>query len=108
MSKLRSVRRAVKRAWKVAAAPALSPVEIIDITHPAVNEKMVQQLLPDGIRVPISDLQQVTYLVTHPMELDQTPPAMTKAIGAKFNGLLNEQFRGAQERLLEETGKARP
>ncbi len=108
MGKVRSLKRAARRETPTTTSTRVSETEIIDLWHPLVTEAMVKKLLPDGVSVPIGDLQRVCYLATHPIELDQVPPAETKAIGAKFNELLNQQFRAAQERHLKERGVARP
>lgn len=100
--------RSIKRAAKKAAPAAALDTEILDITHAAVTEEMVKALLPDGLVVPIADLQQLSYLVTHPLELDEVAPSRTKALANSFNVRLNEQFRAAQEARLKATGRARP
>jgi len=97
-----------KRKSNKSPRVVISDKEIIGIDHPLTDRKLVTQLLPEGGRVPLSELSEVVFLLTHPAEFEMTPFAKVKALASSLNAAVDRDFRAAQERNVRETGKARP
>jgi hypothetical protein len=96
-----------KKLFRRGEGPTLDEKEIIGIDHPLITEAIVDKLVPK-VSIPLPILKRVGYLLTHPIEFEQTSFAEVKMIAAQLNAALDVDVRAAQERNVKATGKARP
>jgi hypothetical protein len=88
--------------------PSPDDVAVYGVEHPLMTPAAMKLLLPEGVRIDIDCVFETCYLVTHPVELDETTPARTKALARRFSDALDRDLRAAQLRNIQEHGLARP
>jgi hypothetical protein len=94
------------------AAPSMPPMpkadEIMGLDHQLMTPDLADRILPEGVPIARKTLQRAGFLLTHPAEFDQTPPAQSRAIVAEFDAALDRALRDRQKKNVEEFGHARP